>query len=353
MAEMPLDQAIPRFKTNEDRIDTFVNGDENATWRTADGTEVPSVRKMFKDINTEGEGWLAQAEAAVASVEAMAPQKDSFVADGTRNWFDIPGLYYDAAYLDVTIGGDLQPPSRYTVAPIPAQSSTRVTWAGREGREGEVIPQGWNVIWKGQVTQVIAATVPETVMCAYSGTANAIVLTHGVSALVPGVAVRFQAMAANTGATTINLDGLGLRSCRTVTGVALPAGYLRTDTLTEAVYDGTYWVVRRLPERGSNANGDYLRLEDGSQRCRHTLTAVPVTTVVGGLYVSASLNWTFPATFVYGAVQERSGCLLTASAGICVHIPYGSNTSCTGIKAYATASVASTDVQIWANGRWY
>ncbi|MBI1620027.1 hypothetical protein [Aquamicrobium zhengzhouense] len=74
MARLPLDQGIPRFKANEERIDLMTNGDENATWRTADGTDVPSVRKMFKDINTAGEGWLALAgeEADRAETAAIA-----------------------------------------------------------------------------------------------------------------------------------------------------------------------------------------------------------------------------------------------------------------------------------------
>lgn len=301
------------------------------------------------------EALLQQALDAVASVEAMAPQKDAFIADGSRNWFDIPGLYYDPAYLDVIIGGVLQPPSRYTVTPLPAQSKTRVTWLGREGRDGEFIPQNWEVIWKGQITQVIAETVPETVWCAYSGTANAIILTHGVSALVPGVSVRFQATAANTGATTINLDGLGVRSCRTVTGVALPSGYIRTDAITEAVFDGTYWVVRRQTERGSNANGEYVRLEGGMQACFQRLTDVPITTAVGALFRSDALSWTFPAAFVAGATNGAMIHGRVANAnGLSVNVPYGSRTTIVSdARAYAISSVPTSEIYLSANGRWY
>lgn len=107
-------------------------------------------------------------------------------------------------------------------------------------------------------------------------------------------------------------------------------------------------------ERGSNANGEYVRFADGTQICSHTLTAVAVSTSVnnGALYSSIGLSWTFPANFVYGTVQNRTGRLLNASSGVGVHLPYGSNTSCTGIKAYATASVASTDLNLLAIGRW-
>lgn len=53
MARLPLDQGIPRFKANEERIDIMTNGDENATWKTSDGSDVPSVRKFLKDTRAE------------------------------------------------------------------------------------------------------------------------------------------------------------------------------------------------------------------------------------------------------------------------------------------------------------
>lgn len=61
MAELPLDQAIPRFKSNEDRMDRFVNGGPAATWVTSGGTEVPSLRKFIAD-------WDAQLAAAVGDM---------------------------------------------------------------------------------------------------------------------------------------------------------------------------------------------------------------------------------------------------------------------------------------------
>lgn len=68
MAEQPLDIAIPRFKTNEDRMDKFTNGTSAETWKTSDGEDVPSIRKFLADKNTEinaiGEGILADSVAA-------------------------------------------------------------------------------------------------------------------------------------------------------------------------------------------------------------------------------------------------------------------------------------------------
>lgn len=79
----------------------------------------------------------------------------------------------------------------------------------------------------------------------YGGTANAITLAvgSGYSTIPTRYQVRFRATATNTGAATVAVDGLPAVALRTVGGVALPAGYLRTDVDTTITYDGTYWVV--------------------------------------------------------------------------------------------------------------
>lgn len=56
MAELPLDQAIPRFKTNEDRMNTFANGDDETSFTTSGGETVPSIQKFLKDKNDEIDG---------------------------------------------------------------------------------------------------------------------------------------------------------------------------------------------------------------------------------------------------------------------------------------------------------
>lgn len=133
------------------------------------------------------------------------------------------------------------------------------------------------------------------------GSANAISLTAGYPELVTGMRVRFKANSQNTGPATINLDGFGARQCRTMRGTALPAGYIRSDVETQATFDGTYWVLDRQAERGSNANGSWVRLADGSQTCTLTVSNSDGLTVavpqVAGLYRSEAYNWTFPVPF--------------------------------------------------------
>lgn len=79
----------------------------------------------------------------------------------------------------------------------------------------------------------------------YGGTANAITLDvgSGYAVFPTRYTIKFRATATNTGAATVAVDGLPAVALRTVTGVALPAGYIRTDVDTEITFDGTYWVV--------------------------------------------------------------------------------------------------------------
>lgn len=74
MPVLPLEDAIPRFKTNEDRVNTFANGNETETWETSEGVSVPSIRKYLRDkdtdINEAGEGLLAQARTQADRAEA-------------------------------------------------------------------------------------------------------------------------------------------------------------------------------------------------------------------------------------------------------------------------------------------
>ena len=104
----------------------------------------------------------------------------------------------------------------------------------------------------------------------YGGTANTVTLAPAFArtAYVAGDEFRFRATAANTGATTINVGGLGAKAAVTVTGSALPAGYIRTDVDTVCVYDGTRFVMQREIESGSNTNGAYTRFADGLQTCQ-------------------------------------------------------------------------------------
>ena len=107
-------------------------------------------------------------------------------------------------------------------------------------------------------------------------------------------------------------------------------------------------------ERGSNADGSYVRFADGTQVCTSPPIATAITDAIGGLHRSPALEWTFPAAF---ADTADGGCFVQgrvlAAGGLSVAAPGSDATDrATGIRAYAVASIAATKVQLCAIGRW-
>ena len=171
--------------------------------------------------------------------------------------------------------------------------------------------------------------------------ANALVLSCGFPALAVGTQIRFRATATNTGPTTLNLDGLGAKACRTVTGVGLPAGYIRTDADTVATYDGTYWVLDRVPEYGSNANGEYVRFADGTQIC----TMIATTSTSGMVSVTfpvAFQNVSYRCSF---AIQSITPCVATISS----KTTSGLNLSCWDLSG----ALVAKPVELTIRSRWF
>lgn len=155
----------------------------------------------------------------------------------------------------------------------------------------------------------------------YGGTANTVTLAPAFArtAYVAGDEFRFRATAANTGATTINVGGLGAKAAVTVLGTALPAGYIRTGVDTVCVYDGTQFVVQREIERNSNENGEYVRFADGTQICTHKYSqSLSLTTQSSGFWYDAAI-WAYPSAFAQvpyiGCTARFSGLVSTTAAG--------------------------------------
>ncbi|WP_313569891.1 hypothetical protein [Comamonas terrigena] len=146
----------------------------------------------------------------------------------------------------------------------------------------------------------------------YGGTANAITLTsvYPQTSLVRGQTKTFRATAVNTGATTINVDGLGAITAVTVTGSGLPAGYIRTDVDTVARFDGTYWVVDRQVQYGNNVNGTFILRADGSA----TILATPNIT-------SNSIAANTPV--VYSGIATPTSLLLSKPTAVFAQINPG------------------------------
>lgn len=145
----------------------------------------------------------------------------------------------------------------------------------------------------------------------------------------------------------------------------------RTESYTRA-FNGTEWSPWRLNynqtnilgnvsqsggvptgsviERGSNANGEYVRFADGTQICAVTATAiVDVTRASGGGFRSGSgAAITFPATF---AVAPRASGGTTNNA---VWNTYGAITTTNAIVfGNSLSSQTGVSANLLAFGRWF
>ena len=199
------------------------------------------------------------------------------------------------------------------------------------------------VLRTGDSATLLAAT--PALRTVLGGTANALTLTTGAgfAALPPtGIALRFRAQSTNTGASTLALDGGPPQDCRTATGAVLPAGYIRTDTDTWALFDGTYWVLARAPELASDAAGHTLRLECGAQQTWANRSSVGT---------SAPTVWDFPLPFA-----APPDTWATAQGGT-PHLAVVSAVSATACSfdtwTLAGARAAAVSVALCAAGRWY
>jgi len=134
-----------------------------------------------------------------------------------------------------------------------------------------------------------------------------------------------------------------------VTGNAVIPGLVGTVSQSGGVPTGA------IIERGSNANGEYVRYADGTQICTVNAALSGVTsTATGGIYTSQDINWTFPATFTTSAIVTGRVRVGTASSWIGLGNNATSDlTSADYAIKSSTAIAASTGLGLCAIGRWY
>lgn len=112
-------------------------------------------------------------------------------------------------------------------------------------------------------------------------------------------------------------------------------------------------VTRFVIERGSNANGDYVKFSDGTMICQSPfLVSTGVTTAVGSTFYSDAITWTFPAPFLTGSppVVKPGNC----NDARCWEVIAGVTVAQASVRIMAPLSIA-TAVQgrASAEGRWF
>ena len=128
-------------------------------------------------------------------------------------------------------------------------------------------------------------------------------------------------------------------------------GYLKGTLLGTVAQDGNGVPTGGVIERGSDANGDYVRFADGTQIC--TSGDIPtggITNPAGALFQSNHLAWTFPAPFAPGVPPILVGESGNTGAWP-TFAPHG--VLSTGFKATAIVSIGvGLNLRLCAIGRW-
>ena len=107
-----------------------------------------------------------------------------------------------------------------------------------------------------------------------------------------------------------------------------------------------------IVERGSNANGSFVRFADGTQICTHIISGVTAPSATGSVFTSGaagSFPWTFPAAFAVAPIVSASVNHPTSWANAL-------DSSSTSVEFRRFSSAAQTggeNVRLAAIGRWF
>lgn len=127
--------------------------------------------------------------------------------------------------------------------------------------------------------------------------------------------------------------------------------YLHTGNILGTVSQASGVPTGAIIERGSNANGEYVRYADGTQICWVRNLPLDITTAAGSLF-RGLVTWTFPAAFV------SSFPVFASSNSGSNHSEWGGNATgasftSTALRAMGVASRTGSTVDGFAIGRWY
>ncbi|UCM30672.1 hypothetical protein LE197_12590 [Pseudomonas sp. PS1(2021)] len=160
------------------------------------------------------------------------------------------------------------------------------------------------------------------------------------------------ALSANAAAARGDL-GLGSAAVREALGSS-GALYSR-DSILGAVSQSSDVPTGAVIQRGSNANGEFVRFADGTQICWHRYAAaVDVTGVSGSLFVTGGTTLTFPAAFVSAPVASDTTIRNTGYYGRgWGAIYWASASSCEWYGFSTTSALAALLPGFIATGRWF
>ncbi|QWY83772.1 pectin lyase fold domain-containing protein [Rhizobium phage RHph_X3_15] len=177
MSQLPLDQAIPRFKENEERIDKFVNGTDLEVWTPEVGAPLPTIAKFLKDkeaeIDLANTGIMAEAIAAKEAAELAATNAATQVTLATAA--------KDAALQAETNAEAAEASASASAASASAAAQTEITNRIASQEEAEAGVNNTELMTPLRTKQQVDISVEEAVDTAIGPAVDSVVAT----ALVP------------------------------------------------------------------------------------------------------------------------------------------------------------------------
>ena len=115
-----------------------------------------------------------------------------------------------------------------------------------------------------------------------SGSANtyAIALTPAVTAYVAGQVFHFKAANASSGASTLNVNGLGAKNIKKKNDQAIAAGDIEEDAIVSVIYDGTSFQM--LSQLGTSAGSMSSWTLSGDSGSNQTISDSDTVDIAGG-----------------------------------------------------------------------
>lgn len=223
--------------------------------------------------------------------------------------------------------------------------------AGYVGLYAITVANGQTQITSANIKQVASApffpTLPAVPIGVQNGTwvyagqdtgaANAYVITFAAgqpipTAYVAGMEVKFKAQTANTGASTVNVNGLGTVAIRRGNGVALSANDIVSGGLVTLTYDGTLFQMSNYLGAGATSN-------------TNTTVSIPYVADTGTLN---ALIATYSPAITSG--QQVAGLALTVKLANTITGACTVNVSGLGAKAVMTGDLANPPNGVYVAG---
>lgn len=184
------------------------------------------------------------------------------------------------------------------------------------------------------------------------GGAGLVTVTGATGVTINGVSAGSFSLAGQFSAVTLKRTG---SDAWTLIGV--PSFFYDRSNILGTVSQSGGVPTGAIIERGSNANGEYVRYADGTQICTRGFTATDqaVTTAYGSLF-TGSRAWTFPAVFSgapVGSVGQFSDVSSVGWGTVTPGTVSSTGFSASGIDVASRSSGTTFVFHFSATGRWF